>query len=319
MRRDIIVSVFLFFVLFALIFVVLFPIYYTYGQVFYRSVSVAERIMSVLFVLSWAALCTYTAYFKKLTCLFGGILYSLLAYLPGIVIPKLTTAVPGSDPNLMTSLLDGAMRRLYELINAPMTGVSVLFPPEKAIGISKWMLPVLVASYILTQIFRFYRNAYLADQLLLTDAPSGSTSGLPAGSPSGEAVQSGSKTVGSSSPRFKERAASLIAGLKTLRKRTSADIAANGQEAAATDDFREAQTEKADDIPEIGAAEDDFREDGGELVSAGESEAERVEPVDDFASESSEPSEPNAATGAKNFDISLSDLDAKADSGVKEP
>lgn len=169
MRRDVIVSVFLFFVLFALVFVVLFPIYFAYGQIFYRSVSVAERIMSVIFVLFWFMLCAYSAYFRRLTCLLGGVIYSALAYLPGIVLPRLSTATPGSDPNLTTSLLDGFFRRLYELVNAPMVGISVLFPPGKAVGIGKLLLPLLIVSYIATQIFRFYRNAYLADQLLLND------------------------------------------------------------------------------------------------------------------------------------------------------
>ena len=169
MRRDVIVSVFLFFVLFALVFVVLFPIYFAYGQIFYRSVSVAERIMSVIFEQFWFMLCAYSAYFRRLTCLLGGVIYSALAYLPGIVLPRLSTATPGSDPNLTTSLLDGFFRRLYELVNAPMVGISVLFPPGKAVGIGKLLLPLLIVSYIATQIFRFYRNAYLADQLLLND------------------------------------------------------------------------------------------------------------------------------------------------------
>lgn len=170
MRRDIIMSVFLFFVLFALVFVYFFPVYFTFDRVVFRSVSVIERIMSVVYILLWFLLCAYTAYFKKITCLFGGVLYSVMAYLPGIIIPRLAVGTLGNDPSLAASIIDAFMRRIYELINAPMVGISVLFPPEKSIGISKLMLPVLVISYVVTQIFRFYRNAYLADQLLLNDA-----------------------------------------------------------------------------------------------------------------------------------------------------
>lgn len=171
MKRDVIVSVFLFFFLLALTFILFFPVYFTYGQIMYRSVSVIERILSVVFVLLWLALCAFSAYYKKLTYLFGGVLYSFLAYVPGMLLPGLSAGVSGAEPDLFSTLADGFLRRLYELINAPMTGISVLFPPEKAAGLSKWMLPVLLISYVVTQIFRFYRNAYLADQLLLNDTP----------------------------------------------------------------------------------------------------------------------------------------------------
>ncbi|MBN1776229.1 MAG: hypothetical protein JW817_07180 [Clostridiales bacterium] len=300
MRRDIIVSIFLFYVLFALLFVVLFPIYFTYGQVFYRSVSVTERIMSVIFVLMWLVLCAFSAYFKKLTCFFGGILYSFLAYLPEMVISKLSTAVPGSDPNLFTSLLEGAMRRLYELVNAPMAGVSVLFPPEKAIDISKWMLPVLVASYVVTQIFRFYRNAYLADQLLLTDAPAGEAA--PAQDAAGE----------SSTHRIRDRFAAFVTKMKSPLSRKAAKGEVQETEAAGQDDFTGEQKTGPADFGEPGMDEEDaFREASGDEESRSEGLSEQLETQSDPIGKVTEAKN-------KNFDISLTDLEAEADS-LSEP
>lgn len=299
MRRDVIVSIFLFYVLFALLFVVLFPIYFTYGQVFYRSVSVTERIMSVIFVLMWLVLCAFSAYFKKLTCFFGGILYSFLAYLPEMVISKLSTAVPGSDPNLFTSLMEGAMRRLYELVNAPMAGVSVLFPPEKAIDISKWMLPVLVVSYVVTQIFRFYRNAYLADQLLLTDAPAGEAA--PAQDTAGE----------STTHRIRDRFAAFVTKMKSplSRKVAKGDVQ---ETEAGQDDFSEEQMTGPADFGEPGMDEEDaFREASGDEESRSEGLSEQLETQSDPIGKVTEAKN-------KNFDISLTDLEAEADS-LSEP
>ena len=238
--------------------------------------------MSVIFVLMWLMLCAFTAYFKKLTCFFGGVLYSFLAYLPEMVIPKLSTAVPGSDPNLFTSLLDGAMRRLYELINAPMTGVSVLFPPEKAIGISKWMLPVLVVSFVVTQIFRFYRNAYLADQLLLTDAPAA------------EAAPAQSMVAKSSTPRIRDRFAAFITKMKSPLNQKVAEGEVREKETAGQDDPRDTDA----------MGENDFQEGSPEF-------ADRIETQGDGFEMQTE--RIDASADGKNFDISLSELEAEAD------
>lgn len=171
MRRDVIANVILFFTLLSLLLVFRYPVYFSYGHVIYRNVSVPERIFSVIFILLWLTLCVYSAYFKRIYLLIGGFLYGLIPYIPGFLIPLLSGSQATGKPSLATTLTISLLKRIYELINAPFVGVSVLFPPEKAIGLSKLLLPVLLISYIGTQLFRFYRNAYLAEKLRL-DEPS---------------------------------------------------------------------------------------------------------------------------------------------------
>ncbi len=169
MRRDVIANVFLFFTAFSLLLIFRYPVYFSYGQIFFRAVSIPERIFSVIFILLWLALCVYAAYFKRIYLLIGGILYGLLPYLPGLFIPMLTAKQPVAKPDLITTFTISILKRIYEIINAPFVGVSVLFPPGKAVGLGKLLLPVLLFTYIGTHLFRFYRNAYLAEKLRLDD------------------------------------------------------------------------------------------------------------------------------------------------------
>jgi hypothetical protein len=161
-----------------------------------------------------------------------------------------------------------------------MAGVSVLFPPEKALGISKWMLPVLVISYIATQIFRFYRNAYLADQLLLTDVPTG------------EAALPPSEVTESSAPRIKDRIATFIAKMKTPIKEKIADEDTLETETSAQENFQETEAPGPIDFQET--------EEGV---------------GDDFLEESDDQTEQiQTPADGRDFDISLSDLEAEAGS-----
>lgn len=190
MRRDVIANVFLFFTLLSLLLVFRYPVYFSYDQVIYRAVSIPERIFSVVFILLWIALCVYSAYFKKIYLIIGGILFGLMPYMPEFLIPMLSGTTTAAKPDLITTLTVSLLKRIYELVNAPFVGVSVLFPPEKAIGFSKMLLPALIISYIGTQLFRFYRNAYLAEKLRLDDTTySGSTIAAKVASASGKALK----------------------------------------------------------------------------------------------------------------------------------
>lgn len=170
MQRDKAINVFLLFVLSALFFVALFPIYFSYGETYVRIVTLSERLFSLVFVVLWILLCVYSAWKKKLYLVLGGSLYAILAYLPGFVLP-LVAADPsdGEDPSLIVSAVRFVFGKIFELVNAPMVGVSILFSEKTSVSLSRWLLPTLVISYILTQAVRHYRNAYLAEQLHLED------------------------------------------------------------------------------------------------------------------------------------------------------
>jgi hypothetical protein len=170
MRKDKAINVFLFFILFAMLFVYSCPVYFSFGEVHMRIVSLAERFFSLLFVLLWIALCSYTAWKKRLPLLAGGILFSLMAYLPGWILPHVSEAAGRSkDPSLFSSITKYMLERMYELINAPMAGVSLLVSSKASQNLGKQLLPALLLIYAGTQVFRFYRNAYLADQLHIED------------------------------------------------------------------------------------------------------------------------------------------------------
>jgi hypothetical protein len=192
MRRDVIANVLLFFTLLSLLLVFRYPVYFSYEQVIFRAISIPERVFSVVFILLWITLCVYAAYFKRIYLVIGGVLYGLLPYIPGLLIPMLSGSSAAGKPSLVSTLTVSLLKRIHELVNAPFVGVSVLFPPEKVIGLSKLLLPVLLISYIGTQLFRFYRNAYLAEKLQLDDTSySGRTS--PQKAPSGVEAESPEK------------------------------------------------------------------------------------------------------------------------------
>jgi len=168
MKKDKALNVFLLFILIALLFVGLFPIYFTPDKIYARPVSIPERLFSMLFLLLWAALCVYSAWKRRFPLFVGGVLYAVLAYLPGWFLPGLGASVH-RDPGIINMTLKFLFEKMYELVHAPFTGISILFPENIAQGLAKFLLPVLLVSYAGTQLFRFYRNAYLAEQLHLED------------------------------------------------------------------------------------------------------------------------------------------------------
>lgn len=170
MRQDKAINIFLFFFLQATLFVCFFPIYFSYDKINLRTVSLPERMLSLIFVMLWLALCVYSSWKKRMPLFIGGVLYSLLAYIPGWVLPHLIIE-PGSfrEQGLIAGLLQTFFEKIYELVNAPMAGVSLLVSEKASTSLSRWLLPVLVISYAGVHLFRFYHNAYLAEQLHLEE------------------------------------------------------------------------------------------------------------------------------------------------------
>jgi len=170
MRREKAINTFLFFFLQAMLFVCLFPIYFSADQIHVRTVTLPERMLSLLFVFSWFFLCAYSAWKKRLPLVVGASLYSIMAYIPGWILPHLTVAAGSAKPQgLVAGLLEMFFDKMYELVSAPLAGVSLLVSDKASANLSRWLLPVLLLSYGGMHVFRFYRNAYLAEQLHLED------------------------------------------------------------------------------------------------------------------------------------------------------
>lgn len=168
MQRDKALNIFLFFVLASILFVAFFPIYFSFGAPNFRVVTLSERLFSLVFVALWLLLCVYSAWKKKLNLVLGAAAYAAMAYIPGMILPGLPAAESG-DASLVETSIRFVFEKMYELVNAPMVGVSILFAERQSVSLSHWLLPVLLISYAATQIFRHYRNAYLAEQLHLED------------------------------------------------------------------------------------------------------------------------------------------------------
>ncbi len=170
MRREKATNVFLFFVLQAMLFVCFCPIYFSVDKIHERTISFPERIFSLLFVVMWLTLCVYAAWKKRMPLLVGGVLYSIMAYIPGWILPHLEVAAGSAKPQgLVSSVLEMIFVKMYELVSAPLVGVSLLVSEKSAASLAKWFLPVLLICYVAVHLFRFYRNAYLAEQLHLED------------------------------------------------------------------------------------------------------------------------------------------------------
>lgn len=219
MKKDLVLDIFLSFALMALLFLFFFPPYFEYGQIVYRSVGVPERIFSVIFVLLWLALCALTAYAKKISMLIGGVLFSIMAYIPEWALSRLTTSANPKENSVVMSLITSLFRRLYEWINAPMVGISMLFEPQKGPQLSKWMLPILLGVFVMVQLFRFYRDAYLAEQLRLDTTPSTTAYEM-----SRMAMENGSsrtaKTAGIRTLSDADATASAASGLDEVQAKT---------------------------------------------------------------------------------------------------
>src|SRR5659263_618166 len=55
--------------------------------------TLTERMFSMIFVLLWLTLCIYSAWKRRLSLLVGGVLYAVMAYLPGWFLPHLMIPV----------------------------------------------------------------------------------------------------------------------------------------------------------------------------------------------------------------------------------
>lgn len=107
----------------------------------------------------------YAAYRKKLWITLGLASYGLLAVLPVWMLPSISAKLQGEDASLGASVSGFLLKGIYRMVNAPFAAISSSMGDKFALGISTKILPVALLSYIGFQLFRFYRDAYVAEQL----------------------------------------------------------------------------------------------------------------------------------------------------------
>ena len=169
MKRDIIGDIFLGGVLLSLLFLFSFPAYFCYSQNVPRDISLMERMMSVCFLLAMILTIIWACWKKKVWVMLGICAFGILAYLPKWYLPKLDAKLAKPGKNIVDTLLSSFLNRIYELVHAPFTGLIGMFSEKQAEKLPYLILPVVVIAYVLSQIVRFYRNAYIAEKKQIHD------------------------------------------------------------------------------------------------------------------------------------------------------
>lgn len=164
MRRDYFTCVFLGLIAGALAFVFFTDPYFTFEGIVPRDFSILERLMSVLYALFFIVFLPFFAAFQKKEWINWGLAaYGLLIYIPKWFYPAEALAAP--DAGLATKFGAMALRGVYSVMQAPFAALSKLIGNGAASKIVYWLLPIAVIWPILFRIIRFYRRAYLSEQL----------------------------------------------------------------------------------------------------------------------------------------------------------
>ena len=165
MRRDYFTCVFLGLIAGALTFVCFKPLYFTYAAVIPRDFSLMERLMSVLYTLFFIFFLPCFAAFKKKEWINWGLAaYGLMAYFPLWFYPS-AELIKGEDASIIHILGALVLRAIYAVMQAPFAALSRLIGDSGASRVVYWILPVSIIWPVIFRIVRFYRRAYLSEQL----------------------------------------------------------------------------------------------------------------------------------------------------------
>ena len=183
MRRDYFTCVFLGLIAGALMFVCFKPLYFTYEEIIPRDFSLIERLSSVLYVLFFIFFLPFFAAFKKKEWINWGLAaYGLMAYFPLWFYPA-QEAIQGDNAKFTSILGALILRIIYAVMQAPFAALSKLIGDTAASRVVYWLLPVAIIWPIVFRVVRFYRRAYLSEQLnpMTTDqaAPASKTPEAP--------------------------------------------------------------------------------------------------------------------------------------------
>jgi hypothetical protein len=165
MRRDYFTCVFLGLIAGALTFVCFKPLYFTYGQIIPRDFSLYEQIASFLYALFFIVFLPFFAAFKKKEWINWGLAaYGLLAFFPLWFYPA-PELIKGENASMLHILGSLCLRAIYAVMQAPFAALSKYVGNETASSIVYWILPVAVIWPLIFRVVRFYRRAYLSEQL----------------------------------------------------------------------------------------------------------------------------------------------------------
>ena len=166
MRRDYFTCVFLGCICAALFFVYFTPAYFIYGGVSARTFGLLETICSWGYaVIVLLVLPIYAAYKKKLWITAGLVAYGAFASLPIWIMPKLMSKLQGDDASIVATVEAFLLKAVYRMATAPFGAISRALGDKFSRSLPFRILPVAILFYVGFQLFRFYRNAYVMEQL----------------------------------------------------------------------------------------------------------------------------------------------------------
>ena len=185
MRRDYFTCVFLGLIAGALMFVCFAPLYFTYSAVIPRDFSLFERMMSLLYAVFFVFFLPFFAALRsKVWVNWGLAAYGALIYLPVYLYPA-EELISGKDPSVTRMLLAVILRGIYGMMQAPFAALSALIGDKAASSLVYWILPMALIWPFVFKVLRFYKRAYLSEQL----NPMPKVKPAPAAAHSGPAVK----------------------------------------------------------------------------------------------------------------------------------
>jgi len=177
MRRDYFTCVFLALIAGALAFICFEPLYFKYGIVVPRTFGLFECIASSFYLVFFLiALPVYAGYKRKYWIAAGLACYGALAYLPVLFYPA-QELITGKGAGIFHVAVAAILRGIYGMVNAPFASLSKIWGDKVASSLAYWILPLSILIPLIIRIYRFYRDAYVQEQLSPADvvaAPSSS-------------------------------------------------------------------------------------------------------------------------------------------------
>lgn len=166
MRRDYFICVFLLLIAVALSFVCLLPVCYAYDGVIAREVGIIEKIASILFaVVTIIAFPILTAVKKKFWAMLGNAAFGLLAFIPGMFLPGMAAKLAAPDVAITTTVKAFFFKAIYSMTYAPFVGLGSIVGDKAGQFFPKLILPMSLLIYGAVKLFRFYKEAYIAERL----------------------------------------------------------------------------------------------------------------------------------------------------------
>ena len=141
------------------------PLYFVYGSVVPRDFSLFERLMSLLYAVFFVFFLPFFAAFRsKVGSNWGLASYGVLIYLPKFFYPA-EAVLTAEDPSFTKMLLAICLRGIYGMMQAPFAALSTLIGDKSASALVYWILPLSLFWPFIMKVIRFYRRAYLSEQL----------------------------------------------------------------------------------------------------------------------------------------------------------